>query len=202
MLFRSQAYGCRVWEEYSTVENALFASECEAGRLHVSPDAGVVEILRPDGSACDPGEPGEVVTTSFVRDQHLFVRYRLGDVATWAADPCPCGRAMPVLAEVVGRLEDVITGPDGRQLVRLHGVFVNTPRVAEAQVAQKAPDRFLVRVVPAPGFGPEDEAELARRMRERLGAVKVEVAQVDAIPRGARGKIKAVVRELETEDPA
>jgi len=31
-----QAYHCKVYEEYSTVENALFASECKHGRLHVS----------------------------------------------------------------------------------------------------------------------------------------------------------------------
>ena len=42
-----QAFHCKVFEEYSTVENVLFASECEHGRLHVSPDVAVVEILRP-----------------------------------------------------------------------------------------------------------------------------------------------------------
>src|SRR5688572_17014855 len=41
-----RAYKCRVFEEYGTVENAVFASQCAHGRLHVSPDAGVVEILR------------------------------------------------------------------------------------------------------------------------------------------------------------
>jgi len=44
-----KAYGCRVYEEYSTVENALFASECERGRLHVSPDVGVVRSSCADG---------------------------------------------------------------------------------------------------------------------------------------------------------
>ncbi len=61
-LTMQQAFGCQVYEEYSTVENSLFASECEHGRLHVSPDVGIVEILRPDGSPCLPGEVGEVVT--------------------------------------------------------------------------------------------------------------------------------------------
>ena len=42
-----------------TVEQSLFASECEHGRLHNSPDVAVVEILRPDGTPCAPGEAGE-----------------------------------------------------------------------------------------------------------------------------------------------
>ncbi|MGH9944057.1 MAG: phenylacetate--CoA ligase family protein, partial [Pyrinomonadaceae bacterium] len=91
------AYGCRVYEEYSTVENAIFASECAEGRLHVSPDFSVVEILRPDGAPCEPGEVGEVVTTSLTREYQPLVRYRLGDLAVWDADVCPCGRAMPVI---------------------------------------------------------------------------------------------------------
>src|ERR1035437_4535270 len=82
------AYRCRVFEEYSTVENVLFASECEKGRLHVSPDAGVVEILRPDGSRCTVGETGEVVATSLIRTGQPFIRYRLGDLARWSGEIC------------------------------------------------------------------------------------------------------------------
>ncbi|MFW6075324.1 MAG: hypothetical protein ACOC9Y_07000, partial [Chloroflexota bacterium] len=37
------AYQCPVFEEYSTVENIMLATECEHRRLHVSPDVGVVE---------------------------------------------------------------------------------------------------------------------------------------------------------------
>lgn len=104
------AYGCRVYEEYSTVENVLFASECPAGKLHVSPDVGLVEILRSDGSPCEPGEPGEVVATCFMRTHQPLIRYRVGDVASWSAEPCDCGRAMPVIQEVCGRVEDVAMG--------------------------------------------------------------------------------------------
>src|SRR5579859_6953518 len=88
------AYRCRVYEEYSTVENSLFASECAQGRLHISPDVGVVEILRPDGTPCAPEEVGEVVTTGLTRPFQPFIRYRLGDLAMWDSAPCPCGRAM------------------------------------------------------------------------------------------------------------
>ena len=191
------AYRCRVFEEYSTVENALFASECDAGRLHVSPDAGVVEILRADGSRCDVGEAGEVVATCLVRTSQPFIRYRLGDLARWSAGDCPCGRAMPVLEEVIGRIEDVVVGPDGRQMVRFHGIFVDQPNVREGQIVQEALNRIRVRVVPAGGFGPADEAEIVRRVTQRLGAaVDVLVEKVPEIPRTEGGKFRAVVSEL------
>ncbi|NUO76374.1 MAG: phenylacetate--CoA ligase family protein [Lysobacter sp.] len=191
-----QAYGCPVFEEYGTVENAVFASECAHHRLHVSPDAGVVEILRPDGSACDPGEAGEVVATGFVRQYQPFIRYRVGDVAAWDPEPCACGRQMPVLKEVIGRVEDVVIGPDGRQMVRFHGIFVGQDHVVEGQIVQEALDRIRVKIVPAAAYGPADAADIAQRVRQRLGDVSVIVEPVESIPRSANGKFKAVVSHI------
>ena len=194
------AYGCRVYEEYSTVENAVFASECECGQLHVSPDVAVVEILRPDGTPCEPGEVGEVVVTCLARQYQPFIRYRLGDLAVWGSDPCPCGRSMPVLKEVVGRIEDVVIGPDGRRMVRFHGIFANQPHVREGQIIQEALDHIRVKVVPTDGFGPTDVQNIIHRVQQRLGPqVEVTVDPVDQIPRTVAGKFQAVVSLLREE---
>ncbi len=188
------AYGCPVYEEYSAVENVLFASECEQRRLHVSPDIGVIEILRPDGGACAPGETGEVVATGLMRWSQPLIRYRLGDLASWSEEPCPCGRAMPVIKEVVGRIEDVVVGPDGRQLVRFHGIFVNQPNVREGQIVQEALNRIRVKIVPANSFDEADVADIAHRVRQRLGPqTEVIVEQVHEIPRTKSGKFQAVI---------
>jgi phenylacetate-CoA ligase len=192
-----QAYRCRVFEEYSTVENALFASECGHGRLHVSPDVGIVEILRPDGTPCAPGEVGEVVATCLMRSFQPLIRFRLGDLAAWDDEPCPCGRSLPVIKEVVGRIEDVVVGPDGREMVRFHGIFVDQPHVREGQIVQEDVQRILARVVPTEEFDRRDEQDIIDRIRQRLGiGVHVRVECVSAIPRSASGKYKAVVSLL------
>ena len=192
-----EAYGCKVYEEYSTVENAVFASECECGKLHVSPDAGIVEILRPDGQLCEPDEIGEVVATCLMRTYQPFIRFRLGDLAMWDAEPCKCGRAMPVLKEVIGRVEDVVVGPDGRQMVRFHGIFVNQPHIQEGQIIQEALDFIRVKVVPTADFGPKDVADVETRIKQRLGNVQVIVEKVNEIPRTKAGKFKAVISVLD-----
>jgi phenylacetate-CoA ligase len=192
-----QAYRCRVYEEYSTVENVLFASECEAGGLHVSPDAGVVEILRSDGTPCPPGEVGEVVATCLMRDYQPLIRFRLGDMAEWADRACACGRAMPLLLEVTGRIEDAVVGPDGREMVRFHGIFVEQPNVREGQIIQEELRRIRVKVVTANGFGEADTQDIVRRVQQRLGAqVEVIVEPVSDIPRTKAGKFQAVVSLL------
>lgn len=192
-----QAFGCKIYEEYSTVENAIFASECEHGRLHVSPDVALVEILRPDGSACELDEVGEVVVTVLSRAYQPLIRFRLGDMAMWDAEPCPCGRQMPVLKEVLGRIEDVVIGPDGRQMVRFHGIFANQPHVREGQIVQEALNCIRVKVTTTDGFGESDINDITHRIQQRLGeSVNVIVEPVFSIPRTKAGKFKAVVSLL------
>jgi len=195
-----QAYGCKIYEEYSTVENAIFASECEYGCLHVSPDVSVVEILRPDGSPCESGEAGEVVVTTLTRSYHPLIRFRLGDIAMWDDIPCPCGRQMPVIKEVIGRMEDVIVGPDGRQMVRFHGVFVDQPHVREGQIVQESIHSICVRVVPTNEFDEADVKEIIHRVQQRLGNnINVRVESVSEIARTKAGKFKAVISMLNTK---
>lgn len=192
-----KAYRCKVYEEYSTVESALFASECEHGRLHVSPDVGIIEILRPDGTPCDPGEVGEVVATCLFRTYQPLIRFRLGDLAAWDPEPCPCGRQMPVIKEVVGRIEDVVTGPDGRQLVRFHGIFTDQPNIIEGQIIQETLHDFVVKLVPASNFSERDELEIQARMRQRLGSdVYITIEKLASIPKSASGKFKAVISKV------
>ncbi|MEM7288007.1 MAG: hypothetical protein AAF480_16770, partial [Actinomycetota bacterium] len=53
----SEAFGCPVRETYGMAEAVAAASECEQGRLHLWPDAGVAEVDGPDG------EPGDLIAT-------------------------------------------------------------------------------------------------------------------------------------------
>lgn len=196
-----KAYHCRIYEEYSTVENVLFASECEHGRLHVSPDAGMVEILRPDGSPCETGEVGEVVATCLTKTYQPLVRFRLGDLAVWDEESCPCGRSMPVIKEIVGRLEDVVIGPDGRQLVRFHGIFTHQPHVIEGQIIQETLHQIRVKIVPTDGFSDEDQFDIISRVNQRVGAeVKVMVELVQCIERTKSGKFRAVISLLQNDN--
>lgn len=195
------AFRCRVYEEYSTVENASFACECEEGSLHVSPEAGIIEIIRPDGTHCGPGEVGEVLVTGLLRTHQPLVRFRLGDLAAWSADSCKCGRQMPVLQEVVGRIEDVVIGPDGRKMVRFHGVFIDLSGVRRGQIIQESLSSIRVLLECTDSYEMVLNETIVSRIQERLGSqVRVAVEIVGAIPLGPGGKFQAVVSRLEESD--
>jgi phenylacetate-CoA ligase len=195
------AFGARAWEEFGAVENCVLATECERGRLHVNSDFGIVEIIDDDGRPVPPGKPGKIVCTGLANRTQPLIRYDIGDIASWAAEPCPCGRDhLPVLEQIVGRLEDLIVGKNGQVTVRFHGLFVNLPNIVEGQVIQEDLDHIRIRVVAHDGFGESDAQTIRTRISdERLGPLHVEIERVPAIERTERGKFRAVINRLPKE---
>lgn len=192
-----RAWQCQVYEEYGSVENCGLATECEAGSLHVSPDFGIVEIVDDDGLPVGPGVEGRLVCTGLLNDAQFLVRYDIGDTGTWSDRICACGRShLPVLQQLTGRLEDVVIGPDGRELVRFHSLFINLPHVLQGQVVQESLDRLHVRVIADEGFGPAQVQEIQHRLTSRLGDVRVTVERTVELERTSRGKVKAVISHL------
>lgn len=190
-----RAFDCPVRETYGMAEAVCGAGECEAGQLHLWPEAGVLEILGEDGAPIAGGTPGEFVCTGLVNEDMPLIRYRVGDrgVAPQEHMTCSCGRKLPILPGVDGRCDDVLVTPDGRQVGRMDPVFKGGMPIREAQIVQVARDHIRVKVVPAKGFDRAWEADLRARVKDRLGDMVVDVEQVWEIPRGPGGKFKAVV---------
>ncbi len=191
-------FGCPVRETYGMAEMAAGASECEAGTLHAWPDCGGVEVVDDDDRPVPEGAVGRLVLTGLVNDTTAFVRYANGDRGrrpVWG-ERCACGRALPVLPAVEGRVQDLLVTPGGGRQFWVNPAFYGLP-VREAQVVQDAVDRVRARVVPAPGFGAEDEAAIVARLEDRLPGVAVRVERVDAIERGPTGKFRPVVSHLD-----
>lgn len=132
-----------------------------------------------------------------LNDAQFLVRYDIGDTGTWSDRICACGRShLPVLQQLTGRLEDVVIGPDGRELVRFHSLFINLPHVLQDQVVQESLDRLHVRVIADEGFGPAQVQEIQHRLTSRLGDVRVTVERAVELERTSRGKVRAVISHL------
>lgn len=191
------AWQCKLWDRYGAVEACVFASQCEQGRYHVSPDYGIVEIVDSQGRPAKPGQTGRIVATGLHNTLQPLIRYEQGDLACWAVEQeCPCGLQMPILEGIEGRFEDLCITPDGREILRFSSVFKGVGAVREAQVVQERPDFFIIRVVPTPEFGPHEIETLRANMRMHVGEVSTEVQTVDTIPRSASGKFRAVICKL------
>lgn len=192
-----RVYGCETYDSYNGVEATCLVSECEHGRLHIVPDVGIVEVLNEQGKACGPGEQGEVVTTGLLNFDQPLIRYRMGDIIKLSQDQsCPCGRHMPLVDEIIGRVEDVVVGPDGREMVRFHGIFVKIPAIVEAQVIQYTLYDFEIKLVTSSDINISDLHLIEKRMYSQLGDIQLKINIVDSIPRSANGKFKAVISHV------
>jgi phenylacetate-CoA ligase len=192
----AKAFHCVVRETYGMAEAVAAASECEAGCLHVWPEAGCIEVLE-DGRTLAPGTAGDLVCTGLVNVAMPLIRYRVGDRGVIAGElACRCGRTLPILASVEGRVDDVLYTPDGRCIGRLDPVFKTDLPVQEAQIIQEALDRVRVRYVPASGFTPDAAYAIVERLQARMGSVHIVLEEVGEIPRAANGKFRAVISRI------
>jgi phenylacetate-CoA ligase len=195
----SDVFGGPVRETYGMAEYVTAASECSHGRLHLWPEVGVTEVVAHDSDEpVPPGTTGRLVCTGLLNRTMPLIRYVVGDAGTLAVgDGCPCGRSLPVLQAIEGRIDDLVRTPDGRLVGRLDPVFKGSLPISGAQIIQEELDRFRVLVVPVEGYGQAAAALIAERLRERVGDVRVQVEEVQHLPTGANGKFKAVVSRME-----
>jgi phenylacetate-CoA ligase len=196
-----KAFHCPLRETYGMAEIVAAAGECEAGALHLWPEVGLVETLM-DGTPVAAGTVGDLVATGLFNADMPLIRYRIGDRGVLNAEMngCLCGRALPALAALEGRSDDVLYTRDGRRIGRLDPVFKAHLPIHEAQIIQETLDRVRVRYVPADGFGVADARSIVERLQQRLGDVEVILEATESIPRGPNGKFRAVVCQLPPEE--
>lgn len=191
-----RGFGVPVLSTYQTVETGRLGFECEARTgFHLNVDLCAVRIVDDGGRDVGPGTPGEVVVSNLFNRATVLLNYRLGDRAVLATGSCPCGRGLPRLESLEGRVSEVVRLADGREVSSM--ILRNLVKdelgfALQCQVVQPQPGRVVWRVVPLPGQG-TDEARrgLLDRTRQLVGP-DVGVEFVDEIAVTAGGKHLAV----------
>ncbi|HEV8411812.1 MAG TPA: hypothetical protein VGQ30_15010, partial [Gemmatimonadaceae bacterium] len=187
------AFGCRVYDHYGAAEMAAFVTQCSHGAYHCNSDYGIVEVIR-DGRPAAPGEMGEIVATGFINPVMPFVRYATGDFAVRGASSCRCGRGFPILARIVGRMDDVLVTPEGRMVGRLDPVFKAVSSITETRIVQDEVDHVRAEWVGDRMLTDGEAASLRAELRSRLGpSMRIDLVRVPRIARTAGGKFRSVV---------
>jgi phenylacetate-CoA ligase len=148
-----ETFKCRVYNRYGTKELGGVASECEAQNgLHVSVENNLVEILN-DGHPVQPGEVGSIIVTNLNNWGMPFIRYSIGDEASWAdGSKCSCGRLSPRLKSVEGRIVDQFVTRDGRASWAGfagdgYSSLLAQPSIKQFQIIQESMDNIKVLLV-------------------------------------------------------
>jgi phenylacetate-CoA ligase len=191
-----ERFGARIMDMFGMAERVAFATECEFGSMHINPDYSYVELVDADGQPTR--DVGYVVGTTFHNLAMPLVRYKLSDRTRWISGKCRCSRPFPMIEPVTGKLEDSIFGSNGAFVSPsvLTFAFKGLRNIRKSQVAQVAPERWEIRLVPTREFGVDDRQKLIDNVRKLVDpGVNVKVVIRDEIPCTASGKFRWVVNE-------
>jgi phenylacetate-CoA ligase len=199
------AFGCRVFDKYGSREFSGIAYECEAhAGHHVVAENCIIELLV-DGRPARPGEIGEVVVTDLNNYCVPLIRYRLGDraEALEADDACACGRGLPRIGRIEGRIQAMILGSHGRYVpgsLFLHVMKDYDFAVRQFQVIQERPDALRLRIVKGLRYSDEVLQEILGVLGRYVGSrMEIEVEFVDSIPLTRAGKRLSCINRLPVE---
>jgi phenylacetate-CoA ligase len=191
----AETFGCRVADGYGGRDAGFIAHECPQGRLHLSAEDIVVEIVGNDGRRLPYGEAGEIVVTHTRTADFPFLRYRTGDIGVLSEERCACGRGLPVLARVEGRSTDLVYAADGTAMHGLALIYVlrDLEGIRQFRIVQESLGETRVEIVAGEGFGQNTSRAIEQGLRRRLGAsVRVIVERVPRIATEASGKFRYV----------
>jgi len=153
---------------------------------------------------CGPGEEGHILVTNLHSYAMPFIRYDMEDIGTLAGEPCSCGRGLPLLESLEGRVNDMVRTPEGK-IVHSYlfpAVFRDLPGVRQFQVVQVSPGAIHVRIVPSGDRGMPDADAIVTSLQRVIGtSLAVRVEFVDEIPPlPGSGKRRFVVSQADATD--
>jgi phenylacetate-CoA ligase len=185
------AFRGRLFDVYGSTEFKEVAWQCGVGGYHLNFESVYVEPQHPGPSA-------PLVLTTLCNRAMPLLRFDVGDTATFAADPCPCGRASPCLEQIAGREGDMIQLPSGRRLspYLLTTAIEAHDSVRTYRIVQTEADAFRIDLALAGRQSSQDWhgrlcTDLARIIAE---PARISVRIVDAIERAPGGKRAVFVR--------
>jgi phenylacetate-CoA ligase len=196
-------FGCQVFDKYGSREFSGIAYECQAySGHHIVAESFIVEILK-DGLPAKPGEIGEIVITDLNNYCLPFIRYRIGDLAVAIdnAIPCACGRGLPRIGTIEGRVQAIIVGSNGRYIPGTYFAHLFKDydfMIRQYQVVQEEIGKVKLKIVKAASFNNDlfqrgALKELYRTLGERT---VIDIEFTESIPLVHTGKHQGSISRI------
>ena len=191
--------GVPLTDVYSTQETGYLALQCpDHPHYHVQSESVFLEVLDEAGRACVPGETGRVVVTPLHNFAMPLIRYEIGDFAEVGL-LCPCGRGLPILTRILGRVRNMVTLPNGERYwpSMTAGRYAAIAPIRQTQMVQKSLELIEVKLVTDRPLTAEEERRLRELIHTRIRhPFQITFTYHDEIPRGPGGKYEDFKSEI------
>jgi phenylacetate-CoA ligase len=198
-----RTFKTEVYQFYSTMETGNVGYDCpfHAG-LHVHKDILLVEFLK-NGEPAEAGEVASVVVTPLMNLGMPLIRYDFQDAAYWIDEPCHCGRSLPLMSYVDGRITDILVAPDGRWLgdSNFHSRIFEHVDVKQYRIIQETVTDLTVKLIPGKKYDKSAERFIVKSIKKHMGEqVEVTVKKTDEIETSPSRKRRVVISHV-TKNP-
>jgi phenylacetate-CoA ligase len=188
-------FGLKVTDRYGCEEVSLIASECEKHHgMHLNTEHLVIEFLRDDGTPVAPGEPGRIVVTDLMNKAMPLIRYAVEDIGVPSDRICTCGRGLPLMEHVTGRVADFLLKTDGSRVAGISLIENSLTKfdgIVQMQIVQKSLGEIDLNLVRGDNYS-EETAELLKHYFSSVFSrqVNLQLNYVDRIASESSGKYR------------
>lgn len=191
-----RVFNCKVASEYGARDAGILAYSCPHGNLHITAENCIIEVLDPITLEKLPdGSSGVFAVTDLNNFVEPKLRYLLGDAGSLTSKLCSCGMKLPIIKELDGKDDIVLTRKDG-SFVHAN-ILINLTRnvsgIREYQFVIHNENEATFNVVSETG-NPLDTDYMISELQNQLD-LKIAVKYLSSIPMSPSGKRRNVVKE-------
>lgn len=186
-----EAFQCPVFNFYSSEECAAMAQDCEEhDGLHINAERYIIEEVE-----------GNLLITDLLNYSMPLVRYDIQDMGQLSRKKCPCGRGLPMIKNIEGRVIDFLYTISGKWIPSLSprdSIIGDYLWVSKYQWVQTEQGKATLRIQPWPDMKVPSMEEIEKAIKKHWKEDELEIKPeiVDSMILTKSGKQIFVVTDL------
>lgn len=188
-------FDCKVTNRYGCEEVGLIGCECEKHNgMHLNTDHLYIEFLDDDNQPVPAGQPGKIILTDFNNKGMPLLRYQVEDIGVPSDKACSCGRGLPIMEGLQGRVADFLKGPNGSLVAGISLVertLTDIKGLEQIQLVQPALNRIEINRVKGVDYDANTDPLLLKELNSVFGpGVECVINDVVEIAQENNGKYR------------
>ena len=193
-----EVYRTKIYNFYSHREDTVMAAEPERGKKYLMEDFFYPEIIDNANQVIEEGT-GELIGTGFYNYTMPLIRYKTTDILTIKKFSETNDHKFTQVEKIVGRVNDKVVTPSGREFYFLGAPTFNIPGIISAQYIQESTDSLRINLLTDDAFRKESIEQLKKNYLEYLGEqMAFDVQLVDKLEERGQGKRPVIISRLNT----
>lgn len=193
--FIEKVFSTKVFDDYGLNDGGISAFECEAHNgMHIDMERAILEVVDNEGKQI-VNQEGKILATSLYNYALPFIRYDTGDLGIISHSECSCGRKMPLLKAIIGRVTDFL---------KLNNIIIGSPvltvlmgkfDIEMYQIIQEESNSVVCKIIKGKAYKKEDEAFIRKSFYEHVGKINIKFDYVDSISTTKARKYKFIINK-------